>query len=246
MCFHEIAKKVQLTLSFFLTVAIDGLQVNDCSSSPFEHCSSKDIYTHTLVCEAKDYWPSVTLKWLQISENGSSRVSATNIQTTFNATSSLYSSKSTLKYFPDTFSLQYLTCVATGSAAYKVSNNSITIVGNIPLKEMKPNESNVMKGTDLKIPCPINKLPFGKLQVKLPKTNYKVIKIIQSCMDDNTCAESERREIVIENVNYGDEGLYQCISSDGKTAAQQDTNVIITGKYWSRKYNCFPNSPVSY
>ncbi|PIK44390.1 putative neuroglian-like isoform 2 [Apostichopus japonicus] len=213
------------TMMVYVTVPVETLSIVDCTTSTSELCKDKDKITSSLICEARDYWPSVKLQWMQISENGSTVV-PTNTSMTFDTTSLLYNSSSVLEYIPELFSYQYFTCVAIGNAAYKVSNNSMTMKGNLPFHEIPRKDVYVMKGKDLTLYCPHDNFPFGQLQVQHRDGTDNVIKVFNSyCPNDGSCAENEGRVTTIENVNNDDDGLYQCISSNGVNATKNETDV---------------------
>ncbi|XP_071816980.1 uncharacterized protein [Apostichopus japonicus] len=215
------------TMMVFVTVPLNTLTIMDCDSSQSELCIKDEVQTTFLVCDAKDVWPAVKLQWLEISQHGSTPIPA-NTTTTFNQSSLLFRSTSTLEYFPELFAYQYFTCVATGTAAYKVSNNSIIIEGRIPSHNMPPGDVHVLQGSDLELPCPLEDLPFGQLQVMFRNGTNKLIKIINSyCLNVSTCTESESTVTTIADVNYENEGSYQCISSNGVMATKLVTDVTV-------------------
>ncbi|PIK44388.1 hypothetical protein BSL78_18748 [Apostichopus japonicus] len=215
------------TMMVFVTVPLNTLTIMDCDSSQSELCIKDEVQTTFLVCDAKDVWPAVKLQWLEISQHGSTPIPA-NTTTTFNQSSLLFRSTSTLEYIPESFAYQYFTCVATGTAAYKVSNNSIIIEGRIPSPNMPPGDVHVLQGSDLDLPCPLEDLPFGQLQVMFRNGTNKLIKIINSyCLNVSTCTESESTVTTIADVNYEDEGSYQCISSNGVMATKRVTDITV-------------------
>lgn len=228
---YKVSKTVLIaSLSYYILVPIKALTILHCASSKSEVCVNEDMQQTFLVCAAKDFWPAINLQWLHISQKGPTPVLTTST-TTFNESSLLYSSTSTLEYFPESFSYQYFTCIATGTAAHKVSNNSIIIEGKIPFEEASPEHVHVKSGSDLKLNCPLYDLPFGQLKVKFRNGTNKVINTINSyCENNGSCADSERRVTIIKNVDFVDEGSYQCISSNGTITRSSRTDMTTTGK----------------
>lgn len=240
--FHSFVYKVRKTvllasLSFYILVPIKALTILNCPLSKSEVCINEDMQQTFLVCAAKDFWPVINLQWLHISLKGPTPV-LTNSTTTFNESSLLYSSTSTLEYFPESFSYQYFTCIATGTAAHKVSNNSIIIEGTIPFEEAPPEHVHVKSGSDLKLNCPLYNLPFGQLKVKYRNGTNKVINTINSyCENNGACADSDSRVTLLKNVDFVDEGSYQCISSNGRIARSSRTDVTTISKYHQLRLN---------
>lgn len=235
-----------LPLYFLHSVPVETLSIVDCTTSTSELCKDKDKVTNSLICEASDFWPSVKLQWMQISENGSTVV-PTNTSMTFDTTSLLYSSSSVLEYIPELFSYQYFTCVAIGNAAYKVANKSMTMKGDLPVHEIPRKDVYVMKGIDLTLYCPHDNLPFGQLQVQRRDGTEKVIRVFNShCPNDGSCEEIESRVTTIENVNNGDDGLYQCISSNGVSATKNDTDVTTVSKFLQNTYMSYHSYTCSF
>lgn len=221
---------INVTVSLSTNPHIDRCET---SESEICHLVEDNIRPKVVVCHTTDTMPEVTFVWLTTS----SSIVVENIysKSVMNITTGLYISYSVFQYDSSSFSLEYVTCNATGLAVNEIRNASVFVAGS---KNDVPNNNHVTikQGSVLAIKCADKKFILQKWSYEDPEGNIAELKSVYPGQESGPCLSNARCEVnkegflMITDSSFKDEGTYECIYSDEVTSGRSLTNieVIIT------------------
>lgn len=190
---------------------------------------------NTVMCIAKDTNPEVELKLMN--DNGTTLLS--NEVKQFNDTTQLYTTIVTFKHPKRAFTLQFLTCSASGHAVAKVTNASCLVEGNLPVSRITSQVKYVNDNERFQIKCPMNDKPTGRLQTASINGTKEIVMEAWPNDEHLPCAAKFNCNVLpdgrveFNGFTYEDERSFECISSDETDASKHTVHLKVLGKFFS-------------
>ncbi|PIK54521.1 hypothetical protein BSL78_08595 [Apostichopus japonicus] len=228
---HSDGSNSRSEIMVIVLVILKDLAITDCKSSPSFCKQYQETDENTVLCIAKDTNPEIELKLMN--DNGTTLLS--NEVKQFNDTTQLYTTIVTFKHPKRAFTLQFLTCSASGHAVAKVTNASCLVEGNLPVSRITSEVKHVNDNERFQIKCPMNDKPTGRLQTtSINGTKEIVMEAWPNdehlpCSAKFNCNVLHDGRVEFNGFTYEDERSFECISSDETDASKHTVHLKVLG-----------------